>query len=544
MKPAVAPSVPALSHEKWYATGMAFVLYIAGVKLLLHLLTASRYGFFGDEMYYLACSEHLDWGYVDQPPIIALVTWFVRHVFGESLFALHLLPAIAGAARIVLTGVIARELGARRLGMAVSALGVLCTLIYWPLDHLFTMNTFEPLIWMGCAWLVIRIIKTGNQKLWLWFGVLSGIGMETKYSMAIFGFGIVVGLLLTPQRKVLASKWIWLGGAIAFLIFLPNLVWNIQHHWPFIELMRNIRASGRDVELSPARWILQQIIVMGPATFPLWFAGLLHLLFSPAAKRFRILGWAFVVTGLVLIVSKGKDYYFAPAYPMLFAAGGVALEGLVSRKPSLSASEIETRTADVPSSAKQRLGLSILGAYIAVMLAFTALLMPLGIPVLSPESFLRYQARLPFKVQPSEHSHAAAPMPHYYTWSFGWPEMVAAVARAYNKLGPEEQAKTAIFGQSFAQAGAIDLFGRKYGLPKAISGHQNYFLWGPRNYTGEIVIVLGSTVQNELEHFDQVEVGAEFHNPYAYPRENRPILICRRPKFDLQKDWPMVKHWD
>lgn len=532
-----ASSASAPSGEKWYATGMAFVLYIAAVKLLLHLLTAGRYGFFGDEMYYLACSEHLDWGYVDQPPLIALVAWFVRHVLGGSLFALHLLPALAGAGMVVLTGILARELGARRLGMALSALGVLCTVIYWPLDHLFTMNAFEPLIWMGCAWLVIRIVKTGNQKLWLWFGVLSGIGMENKYSMAIFGFGIVAGLLLTPERKALASKWIWLGGVIAFLIFLPNLLWNINHHWPFIELMRNIRASGRDVELGPARWILQQIIVMGPVTFPIWFAGLLYLFFSPKGKRFRILGWAFVVTGAVLILSKGKDYYFVPAYPMLFAAGGVAIEDLVSRRAS-------RQDPSAQSFAHRTVGLWVVGVYSVAMLIVTALLLPLGLPILSPEAFLRYQAKLPFKVQASEHSHMAAPMPHYFTWSFGWPEMVAAVARAYNKLTPEEQAKTAIFGQSFAQAGAIDLFGPKYGLPKAISGHQNYWLWGPRNYTGEIVIVIGSTVKNELKHFDQVEVGAEFSNPYAYPWDTRPILICRHPKFDLQRDWPEIKHWD
>ncbi|HYH00030.1 MAG TPA: glycosyltransferase family 39 protein [Terriglobales bacterium] len=526
-RPAVQQaSEPSTIGEKWYSTGMAFVLYIAGIKLLLHLLTANRYGFFGDEMYYLACAEHLDWGYVDQPPVIALIAWFVRHVLGESLFALHLLPAISGAARIVLTGIIARELGARRFGMTLAALGVFCSLIYWPLDHLFTMNTFEPLIWMGCAWLIILIVKTGNQKLWLWFGVLAGIGMQTKYSMAIFGLGVLVGVLLTPERKALASKWIWIGGTIAFLIFLPNLVWNIQHNWPFVELMRNIRASGRDVELGPVQWIVQQIVVMSPVTFPIWLAGLIYLFFSRQGKRFRIIGWTFVITATVLIVMKGKDYYLAPAYPMLFAAGGVALEGLLSR------------------SAQRRLGLVLMGIYIGVMLTATALLLPLGIPVLSPEAFLRYQAKLPFQVQASEKSHMAASMPHYYTWSFGWPEMVDAVARTYNKLTPEERAKAAIFGQTFAQAGAIDFFGPRYGLPKAISGHQNYWLWGPRNYTGEIVLVLGSTLEEELKYFEQVEVGADVYHPYAYPRENRPVLICRRLKFDLQKNWAEVKSWD
>ncbi len=510
-------------QQAWYASGMALVFFVAGAKLLLHLLTANRYGFFGDEMYYLDCARHLDWGYVDQPPAIALVAWFVRHALGESLFALHLLPAISGAAKVVMAGLIARELGARRFGMALAALTTACAFIYWPLDHLFTMNTFEPLIWMGCALLVIRIAKTGNQKLWLWFGVLAGIGMETKYSMGIFGLGIVVGLLLTPERKALASKWFWLAGVIAFAISLPNLLWNIHHHWPFLELMRNIKANGRDVQLGPVAFIVQQIMVLGPATFPVWLAGLLYLLFARDAKPFRILGWTFLATAGVLIAMKGKDYYLAPAYPMLFAAGGVALEKLFERR-----------------------GMRWLTiAYPATMVATLAVFLPYAIPVLSPESFLKYEKKVPLGVQASEKSHMEAAMPHYYTWEFGWEEMVAAVAKAYNSLPPEERAKTAIFGQSFAQAGAVDLFGPKYGLPNAISGHQNYWLWGPRNYTGEIVIVIGSTPRHELEYFEQVEVGATFDSPFAYSGDKRPILICRHLKAgDLRQLWPDIKHWD
>jgi 4-amino-4-deoxy-L-arabinose transferase-like glycosyltransferase len=234
-----------------YVTGMAVAVYFAAVYFLLHMLTAGRYGYFGDEMYYMDCARHLDWGYVDQPPVIAVVAWLVRHVLGDSLYALRLVPAISGAARIVVAAVLARELGARRFGMMLAAIATFSAIIYWPLDHLFTMNTFEPLIWMGCAYVVARVIKTGNQKLLLWFGVLAGVGMETKYSMAIFSFAVVVGLLLTPERKAFAHRWIWIAGAIALAIFLPNLIWNFQHHWPFLELMRNINASGRDIKLGP-----------------------------------------------------------------------------------------------------------------------------------------------------------------------------------------------------------------------------------------------------------------------------------------------------
>jgi 4-amino-4-deoxy-L-arabinose transferase-like glycosyltransferase len=406
--------------------------------------------------------------------------------------------------------------------MAISALAAFCTMIYWPLDHLFTMNTFEPLIWMGCALIVIRIAKTGNQKLWMWFGVLSGVGLQTKYSMAFFGLGILVGVVLTPERKAFACKWIWIGAAIAFAIFLPNVIWNVQHHWPFLELMRNIRASGRDVQLGPVAFIMQQMMIVGPAVVPVWVAGLLYLFFARDGKPYRVLGWTFLFVAGFLMATKGKDYYMAPVYPMLFAAGGVALERIMQRRWLRWVS------------------------FAAGSLAVLELLvfLPYAIPVLTVENFLKYEQKVPLGVQASEKSHTQASMPHTYTWQFGWEEMVAAVGRAYNSLSPEERAKTAIFAQHFGQAGAVDLFGKKYGLPDAISGHQNYWLWGPRNYTGEIVIVIGSTKERELQNFNQVEVGATFDNPYGYPWEQGPILICRGMKGNMHEMWPKVKNWD
>jgi 4-amino-4-deoxy-L-arabinose transferase-like glycosyltransferase len=275
---------------------------------------------------------------VDQPPVIAVVAWLVRHVLGDSLYALRLVPAISGAARIVVAAVLAREFGARRFGMMLAAIATFSAIIYWPLDHLFTMNTFEPLIWMGCAYVVARVIKTGNQKLWLWFGVLAGVGMETKYSMAIFSFAVVVGLLLTPERKAFAHRWIWIAGAIALAIFLPNLIWNFQHHWPFLELMRNINASGRDIKLGPVSFIATQILLMNPLTFPVWLAGAIWLFFSRNGRRFRALGWAFVVTfpvhvtvavsalfaGKALGLPIKSPYYFV-AVPVIVLVGSIPI---------------------------------------------------------------------------------------------------------------------------------------------------------------------------------------------------------------------------
>ncbi len=507
--------------SRW-SRGPAIVLYIAGAKLLLHLLTATRYGYFGDEMYFLACGEHLAWGYVDQPPLIAMVAWLVRHTIGTSLFALHLLPALAGAALVWLSGAIAREMRGGRVAQALAALSTACMFVFFVMHRLFTMNAFEPLFWMGCAYLVLRIINTGDQELWLWFGVLAGIGLENKYSMAVFGFGLVIGLLLTPERKALAHKWIWIGGAIAFLLFLPNLVWTVQHHWPFLELMRNIRASGRDIPLSPTGFMFQQIFLANPILTPIWVIGAFYLLFARRPRPYRVLGWTFLVVLGTFMTLKGKSYYTMAVYPMMLAAGGIAIERFVE--------QLRMRW--------------LVPATVAVILGPTIAMLPIGVPVLPVDAYLKYQSKLPFKLPATEKAHLKASLPHYYAWSFGWEDMVAAVARTYNSMPPEERAKTAIWGSNFAEAGAIDLLGPKYGLPKAIGGHQNYWLWGPRNYTGERIIVLGDTVEDLRRKCDRVEIAAELDNPYARPNENRPVLVCYGLKWNMQQIWPHLKEWD
>ena len=325
---------PMARARSWLTGGLGIVVVIAVAKLLLHLATASRYGYFGDELYFMACGEHLDWGYVDQPPLVALVAWIVRHTLGTSLLAMRLPSALAGAALVLLTGLLARELGGGRFAMGLSALASGLAFVYIVMHYLFTMNAFEPLFWTGCAYLVVRIVKTGDQRLWLGFGLLAGLGLQNKYSMAVFAFALVVGVLLDPERRAFARPWIWLGGALAFLVFLPNVIWNVQHGWPFFELMRNIRASGRDVALGPVEYVARQVLNMNPANLPVWLAGLGWLLFSGRGRPFRPLGWAFLVTLATFVVTKGKDYYLAPAFATLFAAGAVGIEGFTDDRPA------------------------------------------------------------------------------------------------------------------------------------------------------------------------------------------------------------------
>ncbi|HKP81560.1 MAG TPA: glycosyltransferase family 39 protein [Pyrinomonadaceae bacterium] len=496
---------------------------IALVYFTLHLVTSTRYGYFRDALYYLACSEHLAFGYVDQPPLIAVLGWIARHTLGTSLPALLFWPALAGAARIVLTAAFARELGAGRFGIVLSAVLAATPGVWWVIDHQFAMNSLEPLFWGGCAYLVLRLINTGNPKLWLAFGALAGIGLLNKYSIVIFAASIIGGLLLTSQRRLLFTPWLLLGGVIAFLIFLPNLIWNIQNHWPFLELMRNVRATGKDVVLPPGKYLLQQVLMMNPVSFPFWFGGLLFYFFSRGADRYRVFGFAFVIAILIFMITHGKDYYSAAAYVMLFPAGALATETLLATRPKL-------KTILRPA------------CFLWLMLGVLPLL-PLVLPVLPIETFLRYQSHLPFEVPKTERSFVGETLPQYYADEFPWPGLVEAVARVYHSLPPEEQQRAAIYGTNYGQAAAVDFFGPQYGLPKAISGHQNYFLWGPRHYTGDIMILLGEEEREARKHFDSVTVAATLNNPYAYRYENRPILLCRGLKWNLQTDWSRVKHW-
>jgi hypothetical protein len=501
------------------------ILSLVACKLLLHLYTGRHYGYFVDELYYLACSRHLAWGYVDQPPLIALITLVMRKLLGDSLAAIRFLPAVAGACEVALTALIARELGGKRFAQGLAATTALVAPGILAGNNLLTMNAYEPLFWLGSAWLVLRIVKTGDQKLWIWFGLLAGFGLENKYSMLIFGGGLVVGLLLTPQRRaVFASPWIWIGGAIAFLIFLPNLIWNVQHHFPFLELQANIRRSGRDVALSPLAFFGEEALDMHPLALPIWLAGLWFYFFAAAGKPFRVLGWAWAFTAGVIVTLSPRVYYLFPAFPILFAAGAVYWESRLASQ-----------------ALRQELWRKL--AWPVLLLVTGGILAPLAIPVLPPETYIAYTKTLHI-AQPAIETHKLGPLPQIFADQFGWEEMAATVASVYNSLPPDVRPKTAIFTQNYGQAGAIDLFGPKFGLPPAISGHQSYFLWGPRGYTGESIIVLAGRESDLESRFAEVRKAASVYHPYSMPYEHFDVYYCRGLKRPLSEVWPQVKNWD
>lgn len=493
---------------------------LAAAKLLLHLLTATRYGVFRDEMYYVACSEHLAWGYVDQPPLIAFLIWIVRHLLGDSLLALRLLPALAGAALVWMAARLAREMGGGAFAQGLAALAVAVVPLYLVIHHWMTMNAFEPLIWMGCIWCVLRAMNTGETRYWLWFGVIAGVGFETKYSIVFLLLGVLAGVLATPERRFLKSKDLWLGALAALVIFLPDFLWLVRHDFPFLELMHNIRLGHRDVARGPLAFVLDQGMIMNPIVFPLWIGGLVWLFAGREGRRYRIVGITYVVMLATFILLKGKNYYLAPVYAMLFAAGAVALEKITERRWRWS-----------------RI------VYAILVLAAGVTLAPLSAPVLSPESYIRYQQTIGLEPSKAENQDNG-PLPQYFADEFGWEDMVREVARVYHGLSPDEQARTAIFANGYGEASAIDYFGPKYGLPKAIGKHQNYWYWGPRNYTGDIMIVLRSDGRGDREHFKSVEVAGHVAHEYSRRDEHYDIFLCRGLKWNLQDVWPKMKAWD
>lgn len=511
------------SHEAWYFSGKAIVAYVAAAKLALHMATAGVYGFFIDELYFLACGQHLAWGYVDMPPLTAFQAWLTRALFGDSPYSIRLLPSLAGAGLILLTGAIVRALGGKRFARGIASLGVLIAPVYLGFDSYLSMNSIEPLIWMGCALLLVRIIQTGRTQLWLWFGVLAGLGMLNKDTMLLFGFALVAGLFLTPERRWMKNRWFLIAGGIAFLMFLPNLLWMIRHHFPHLELLANIKRNGRDVQFTPSQFLFMQAAMMHFATLPLWVAGLWQFLTGRPERRYRALGWAYLIALATLLAMRGKVYYLMPAYPMLFAGGALWLERLLER-PRLA---------------------WLKPAYAGALLVWGALLAPTFLPVLPPETYIRYTRTLGIS-QARLESRATSEMPQFFADRFGWPEMVATVARVYNALPPEERAKTAVFGNDFGQSGAVDFYGPEYGLPKSIGNHLTNWLWGPRDYTGETMIVLGDTREGASQWFDSVEAVATVGHPYAMRQEHFEVLLCRKPKRGktLHEIWPLIKNYN
>jgi len=512
------------SHTGWKISlrkDLAIISILSLAKLALHFCFNAGYGFFRDELYYIACGEHLAFGYVDHPPFIALIAGFSRGFLGDSLFALRFFPAVAGALVVFFTGLIVRELGGKTFAQILACVSVSFAPLYLYMGNVLTMNIFDHLFWTLSALLVVRLLKSGNTRIWLVLGAVLGIGLMNKHSIFFFGFGLLAGLALTKSRKHLSAVNLWLGALIAFVIFLPHFVWQIAHGFPSIEFIRNA-ALYKNMPLSPKMFVLGQMFDMHPFLFPVLVLGVLFFFSFKSARPYRVFGWMYLaIFGLFLLI-RAKTYYIAPVYPVVFAGGSVALENIIKR-----------RCVDW-----------LRPAVLTFLLGGFFMAAPFALPVLPVGTFVKFSECLKFSV-PEAERHEKGSLPQHFADMFGWEALVRSVSGVYGGLSAEDRAKCGVFAQNYGEAGAVDFFGDACGLPGAISGHNNYWLWGPGPYSGEIMIVIGGQRARLERYFARVERAGVFKHRYVMPYENDlPLYVCRGLKIPIQDLWPKVKHYE
>ncbi len=495
---------------------------LGGATTLLHLLTASdSYGIFRDELYYAACAEHLDFGYVDHPPLVALLTALSRGILGESQLALRTLPAVAAGATVMLAALIVRELGGSRTAQALGAAATALAPVYVGNFGYLSMNAYDILIWTSITWVMVRLLRTRDPRWWIPFGVLAGVGLQNKLSILFLGFGLVAGLVMTRDWTQLADRRFWIGGVIALAIFSPHLIWQLVHGWPTLEFMHNA-TQVKNLPLSPVEFLSSQVLMMNPLAVPVALAGIVFTLFSRDGRPFRALGWCFITVTVLMISQRSKAYYLSPAYTMLFAPGAVMI-GRLSSAPRW-----------------RWVGPLAIGLLVLSGLA----LAPLAKPVLPVERFVAYQALLGRKPSTGERKELGR-LPQFFADRLGWRELAESVREVHEALPEADKRRACVFGQNYGHAAAIDFHGPALGLPAALSGHNSYHLWGPRGCSGEVMIVIDDDRESLESVFESVEQAGLYACDDCMPYESRkPIWVCRGMRIPLEDLWPRLKHYD
>jgi 4-amino-4-deoxy-L-arabinose transferase-like glycosyltransferase len=496
--------LPARTREEAPRAEVATLIIIALCLIAFHTLINNRYGFHNDELATIADAHYLAWGYVAYPPVTPFLARIAFELFGDSLRGFRFLPALAQGIVVLLGGLMARELGGKRFAQTVAALAVAIAPVSLSGGSLLQYVTFDYLWWVLLAYLLIRLLRTQNQRLWLAIGGTIGMGMMTKYTMAFLVAGVIVGVLLTDARRYLKSQWLWFGAALSLFIFLPNLIWQVQHDFVSLAFLQHIHA--RDIAMGRTNnFLAQQLFVAANVvTLRLWLSGLRFYFFTPDGKPYRLLGWAFLVPLALFIIAKGRSYYMAPAYTMLLAAGAVVEERWIS-----SLADRWIRVWRVGTFALLGLG--------------AVLVIPVTTPIAPINSWVW---------------NMATKLNADFKDEIGWPELVAEVARVRDALPPYEQAQTGVLAINYGEAGAIDLYGPKYGLPKVISGVNSFWFRGYGNPPPQTLIVVGWAPQYAEEVFESCEVAGHITNSYGVATEetekHSAILVCR----NLRQPWP------
>jgi len=503
-------------------SGLVLILGFAFGALAFHLLVNAfgGYGIFRDEFYYIACSHRLAAGYVDQPPLAMFMLAASRAIFGVSQLGLRVLPALSHALTILLGGLIARKLGGRRTAIILGCLGV--TLAPMIVGHagIFQMNAFSYLFWALSAYLLVLIVDRSRPGLWMFLGVVMGLGLLNKIDFLWFGVGLAAALLLTNLRKYLATPWPYAAAGIALLIFSPYIIWNITHDFAHLEFIRNASAQKYG-GLSRLDFLSGQAMNINPVNLLIWVPGLFYLLFSREGKRYRALGVIYAAAFAVLLANPhSKAEYLGPSYTMLFAAGGVAIERWASR-------------------GRRRRGAVV---SLAALSALTSLLiLPLAVPVLPVETFIKYQAAIGMEPTTAEDMELSE-LPQFYADMFGWEGLARDVSAVYQSLPETERATTLVLARNYGEAASLEYYASKYPLPPVICRHNSYWIWGYPKEGFETVIVLRGTEEDHVKSCAEVTLAAVHTCRYCMPYENNmPIFICRGLRVSLAEIWKAGK---
>ncbi len=441
----------------------------------------------------------------------------VTSTIGTSLSAIRLIPALAGAATVFVAGRIAKEAGGRLFAQVLTAVAVIIGANYLFFGTLLTTNVFDQLFWAIALYLFVIILRRGEPKHWIWLGVVLGLGLLNKHTMVFLGAGLGAGLLFTSERERLMDRWPWIAAAVAGVIFLPNIVWEVHHGWPTLEFLQRADIN-RMPTLSPWLFFVGQAIGLHLLLVPVWLIGLWRALTAKDAPWMRPIGVAYVLLFLYFMLTRAKHYYLAPLYPPVIAFGAVTIERWVRGR----------RFRWAPA------------VIITLLLVGGAVTAPLSLPVLEPAALIEYADRL----QPGTRTQAPgeSAMPAAFQDMFGWEEMVAQVAAAYHALPHEDRAVAAVSANNYGQAAAIDFFGEEYGLPKAVSTHNAYWYWGPRDYTGEVFMTVGVRPQALSGAFESGEqVGTIVHPYVIWYETDQPIIVWRGMKLPLSDAWSQMR---
>ena len=490
----------------------------AAVVFLIHALGNAHYGFFRDELYFIICGFHPQWGYVDQPPLVPLMAAGTQ-LFGHSLWLLRLVPALFAAAGAYTMCLLVVEFGGGVFAQVLATLVYLFSGVLMSFGMKASTDEVNLWTWPLLAYLLTRLVKGADPRLWIAAGAVAGITLESKYSVIFFLIALVAGLLLTPERRILGTWWFVAGVAVMAVIALPNFLWQAHYGFPMAELLRNGQ-NGKNIEASPLLYLIQEIIITNLFLFPVWVIGLIWLL---RARLFRFLGYAFILLIAEMIVSHGKHYYPGAVYPILIAAGGVAIESWTAR-----ASFVRY-------------------AVLAYALVLGPIFVPFSLPILSEQSFLAYQDRLlttlhmSKDVTATEHHRESSALPGDWADMHGWPEIAATVKSVYDALPSEDRSQAVVVASNYGEAAAVQFFAP--GVP-VISGHNQYWLWGTQGYKGNVVIDINGDCGAKESLFMNSRRAAVFSTPYAISYEtNMPIMICRGIKVPLVQLWPQKKEY-